>query len=453
MSHSLALDADTIAAIATAQGKAGIGVVRVSGSSAAQIARRVLGFLPKPRHATQAVFLDAQGEPMDAGLALYFPEPHSYTGESVLELQGHGGDTVLAVVLENVLLAGARLARAGEFSERAFLNNKIDLTQVEAVADLIDSSSKAAAKAAMQSLSGRFSTYINRLCASIWSVRTLLEAHLDFPDEDIDALPPADLADTIQAIKIELDRLIDSAQQGRLLRDGIRAVLVGPPNVGKSSLMNYLTEQDTSIVTQSPGTTRDVVRATVVLDGLALHLADTAGLRERSQDEAERIGIERARGALDAADLVLSMTEIAVPGTPARTGVACDTEASTHWLHIENKIDLHDGMAAGATADGGCRISVRTGAGLDVLKQQIAAKVGFRGEQQGEFIARLRHVEALRAARAAIERGIASSQRTAPLELIAEDLRCAHERLGQITGRVTTEEMLGRIFSSFCIGK
>lgn len=439
---------DTIAAIATPGGPGGIGIVRVSGERTEKVARRVLGKLPPPRLATRSVFRDAQGEPTDEGIALYFPAPDSYTGESVLELQGHAGDVVLGLVLKGILGMGVRLAKPGEFSERAFLNDKLDLTQVEAVADLIGSSSEAAARAALQSLQGKFSKKINSLGDDLLSVRALLEAQLDFPDEeDVELVTPAKLQQDLQTLEAQLVDLVAQTKQGQLLRDGVRVALIGAPNVGKSSLLNYLTGQQTAIVTPIPGTTRDVVRATAIVGDLTLHLSDTAGLHLNPQDEVEAIGMERARNELAAADLVLVMTAEGIPAQPP-----CDLADDADQLFVHNKIDL-TGLTPGLAADGSCRISLLTGDGLDTLKTTIRQLAGLEGERQGSFTARLRHLEALKTALDALRRGIRSLQNLSAPELLAEDLRVAHEALGQMTGRVTTEHLLGEIFASFCIGK
>lgn len=437
------MEGDTIAAIATAPGPAGLAVVRVSGSAAASIAEQVIRRKPRPRHATYSTFWDTKGRPIDQGVALYFPAPHSYTGESVLELQGHGGNMVPALIMETVTALGARIARPGEFSERAFRNNKLDLAQAEAVGDLIYSSSQAAARAAMQSLCGGFSKRIHQLVGEILRLRTLVEAHLDFPDEEIDFHPPQT---EMESLRQGLLALIEQAQQGRLLRDGAQVVLAGPPNVGKSSLMNYLTDEPTSIVASAPGTTRDVIQTQAVIGGLRMNLSDTAGFREKPSEEVEAVGMARAEKQLKTADLIVWVTAVETPNDHPFPTV----ESGQKLLRVHNKIDLTRECPPGIHSDGRAYVSVLKGQGLGELKQAMLEALGASAGFEGSFTARQRHLESLNRALGCVVDGGA---RVEMLELLAEHLRGAQTALGEITGEVSTEDLLGQIFSSFCIGK
>jgi tRNA modification GTPase len=432
---------DTIAAIATPAGRGGIGVVRVSGPGVPDIARAVLGALPKPRQATYTAFRDARGEPVDRGLALYFPAPRSYTGEAVLELQGHGGPVVLHELLAACLDAGARPAEPGEFTRRAFLDGRIDLAQAEAVADLIDAASRAAARSAMRSLSGEFSAAIDELRAKLVELRALTEAMLDFPEEEVDPLHRADAQAKLSQVRAALDAVLAKSRQGSLLRRGVHVVLAGAPNVGKSSLLNRLAGQERAIVTPIPGTTRDALREPVQIEGVPLILVDTAGLRA-SSDQIEQLGIERTRREIAAADVVLVIAEATTEPAPLE-----DLPSGATRLLVFNKIDLHPGFAAPSGALG---VSARTGAGLDPLRKAILEAAGWLSSAESVFLARERHLHAL--ARCAEHLGRASFERER-WELFAEELRIAHDQLASITGAFTSDDLLGEIFSRFCIGK
>lgn len=445
---------DTIAAIATPTGVGGIGIVRLSGAEVPKIAVRLLGLLPSPRVATYRLLRDAAGEPIDDGIALYFPAPHSFTGEAVLELQGHGGPVVLDLVLRATLAAGARLARPGEFSERAFLNDKLDLAQAEAVADLIESHSEQAARAALRSLQGAFSDRIESLGDALTHLRVFVEAALDFPEEEIDFLADErigrqliDLIDGVVAIQAQ-------AQQGRLLRDGMSVVLAGRPNAGKSSLMNRLAGRDTAIVTAIPGTTRDVLREQISLDGLPLHLIDTAGLRD-SDDPVEQEGVRRAWREIEHADRLLLLLDDSDPAAGPEQALMQRLPASLPITRIYNKIDLSGRAAALWESEGSSAValSALTGDGVELLVRHLQASVGFDSSAGGAFSARRRHLEALSLAEQHLREAREQLERHAAGEIVAEELRSAHHALGEISGKMSSDELLGRIFSSFCIGK
>jgi tRNA modification GTPase len=431
---------DTIAALATPPGRGGIGVIRVSGPEAPQIARRLLGRLPRPRHATHAIFRDAQGAPIDAGIALYFPAPGSYTGEGVLELQGHGGPVVMQALLGACLDAGARLAEPGEFTRRAFLEGKIDLAQAEAVADLIDAATREAARSALRSLSGEFSATIAVLQSQLVELRALTEAMLDFPEEEVDGLHRDDAASRLQKVRAALDDVLQKSRQGRLLRSGLHVVLAGRPNVGKSSLLNRLAGEERAIVTPVPGTTRDALREPIQIEGIPLVLVDTAGLRV-SSDEVERRGIERTRLELQRADAVLAVFEAARGRDELE-----DLPAGVPVIEAYNKIDLLGGYAAPAA---GLAVSAKTGEGLEALRRAILAAAGWTPSTEPVFLARERHLRALEQARRHLE----AAGNEARWELFAEELRLAHAALGSITGEFSADDLLGEIFARFCIGK
>jgi tRNA modification GTPase len=431
---------DTIAAIATPPGRGGIGIVRISGPAVPRIAQQVLGSLPKPREAAKARFRAGDGEPVDEGIALYFPAPHSYTGEEVLELQGHGGPVVMQALLSTCLDAGARLAQPGEFTRRAFLEGRLDLAQAESVADLIDASSREAARSALRSLSGEFSAAIEALRSQLVELRALTEAQLDFPEEELDALHRDDAARRLARIGASLEEVLEKSRQGALLRSGVHAVLAGPPNVGKSSLLNRLAGEERAIVTPIPGTTRDVLREPVQIDGVALVLADTAGLRP-SGDEIERLGMERTRAELERADVVLAVHEAGNEAQVAPPGSAAAR------IDVYNKTDLHPGFVA---PPGGIAVSAKTGAGLDALREAIVRAAGWTATGESVFLARERHLRALATARDHLSSASAQTERW---ELFAEELRLAHEALGSITGAFGADDLLGEIFSRFCIGK
>ena len=441
--------------MATPPGVGGIGIVRVSGPLAPDIARAMAGRVPVPRLATLAEFRDAGGEVIDSGIALYFPAPHSFTGEHVLELQGHGGRFVLQKLQRRVLELGARAARPGEFSERAFLNDKLDLVQAEAIADLIESGSEAAARAAQRSLQGVFSERIAELQQELTSLRVFVEAAIDFPDEEIDFLAESDVDRRVAAVLDRLGGLLREARQGRLLRDGIVLAIVGEPNVGKSSLLNALSGQDSAIVTDIPGTTRDVLRESIDLDGIPVHIADTAGIRETA-DRIEAEGVRRARLALETADIVLLLEEAGQEA--GATGAYIELPPGVSCLRVANKIDLLDPAeqqrrVAAASPDR-LWISARTGAGLDRLSARIREVAG-AGERiaGGTFSARQRHVDALRRVGEHLEAGQRVMREQQAGELLAEELRLAQQVLGEITGEMLPDELLGEIFASFCIGK
>ena len=438
------MDDNTIAAIATPPGMGGVSVIRVSGKNAAAIAQTLSGKLPVPRHATLATFRDAQGETVDQGLLLYFPAPHSFTGEEVIELQGHGGVAVTQNLLHAVLAAGARLAEPGEFSRRAFLNDKMDLAQAEAVADLIAARSQAAVQAAQRALQGDFSRAVNALAEEIYTLRRYVEAALDFPEEEIDFLAEGDIEARLLAFGDALARLIAQSEQGRLLNEGIELAIVGEPNAGKSSLLNALAGAERAIVTDLAGTTRDIVREQLVIEGIPVHVLDTEGLRD-SGDVVEQEGIRRARKAMAEADIILWL----IDGSRAQAAEDIGAPADKILLQVWNKADQ-----AGVDAeDERLWISAKTGQGLERLRQEIARLAGQENREESPFIARARHVEALKRAQHHYQQALAQLRGWRAGELVAEDMRQVHDALGEITGKVSADELLGSIFASFCIGK
>ena len=442
---------DTIAAIATAPGRGGIGVVRVSGRDLMRFASALISKPLQPRRAVLTAFCDHAGDPIDEGIALFFPAPHSYTGEDVIELQGHGGPVVMRQLLQRCLEIGARLARPGEFTERAYLNGRMDLAQAEGVADLIEASTALAARAALRSLKGDFSELIQGLTSRIVALRTLLEATLDFPEEEVEFLTAGRAAEQLTTIREQLDRVMASTQQGSLLREGIHAVLIGEPNVGKSSLLNRLAGEDVAIVTDVPGTTRDAVREQIDIDGLPVHIIDTAGLRE-TDDPVERIGIRRTWTQIEKADLALVVSDAAGVDDSGQQGIINRLPAGLARIRVLNKIDLAERPFAREAQDNEDRVwvSAKTGAGLDLLKQAIWDRAGWHPSGEGLFSARARHTAALQLAQAHLAR---AAEQTRHLELYAEELRLAHEALCTITGEFTPDDLLGEIFSKFCIGK
>ena len=452
---SAAPERDTIAAVATAPGIGGVGIVRLSGPRVPEIARALLGDLPPPRLARLAGFRAADGSALDQGLALYFPAPHSFTGEHVLELHGHGGPVVLDLLLQRTLALGARPARPGEFSERAFLNGKLDLAQAEAVADLIESASAQAARAALNSLQGAFSRRVHALVEQLIALRMHIEAALDFPEEEIDFLADPTLRERAAQLRQALEQLQTDSRQGQLLHDGMTVVLAGRPNAGKSSLLNLLAQRDSAIVSPIPGTTRDVLRERIQIDGLPLHVLDTAGLRA-SADAIETEGVRRARDAMLRADRVLLLIDDATDDTPAVTALLAELPADVQVTLVRNKIDV-SGRAAGVTERGPhavaeVALSAHTGAGLDALHAHLKACMGYQAAGEGAFRARRRHLDAL--ARTRAELSNAHTELAAGRgELAAEALRQAQQALGEITGEFTSDDLLGRIFASFCIGK
>ncbi|MGF1614047.1 MAG: tRNA uridine-5-carboxymethylaminomethyl(34) synthesis GTPase MnmE [Gammaproteobacteria bacterium] len=445
---------DTIAAQATPPGRGGVGIVRVSGPHVRPIAKALLGDVPAPRRAVVRRFLDSSGETIDRGLALYFPQPRSFTGEDVLELQAHGGPIVIDLLVARVLELGARAARPGEFSQRAFLNGKLDLIQAEAIADLIDSASVEAARSAQRTLQGHFSDRVRDLMEGVTELRVLVEAAIDFPDEEVDFLTDASVLARLDELLQRLGVTISSARTGRLLREGLMVVIAGPPNVGKSSLLNRLTERDSAIVTDIPGTTRDLLRESIHIDGLPLQLVDTAGLRATS-DVIEQQGVERAGKAIDTADIVLWMVDDRWEDCAQE--YLASPQFSTHHetVVVRNKVDL-SGQLPGLV-DGRepptVRISATTGAGLDVLKARLKATAGYQQSTEGSFLARRRHLDALHRTEIALRSARNQLCGQFALELVAEDLWGAHRSLGEITGECSSEQLLERIFSSFCIGK
>jgi tRNA modification GTPase len=443
---------DTIAAVATAPGRGGIGIVRVSGPLAADIARAVTGRVPQPRRATFSRFAGEADALLDEGIALFFPAPHSYTGEDVLELQGHGGPVVLRELLRRCVSLGARLAQPGEFTRRAFLNDRLDLAQAEGVADLIDAASAEAARGAARSLSGEFSARIDALVADLTRLRMHVEACIDFPEEEIDPADRGAQHRALAAIRTSLGRLLEEAVQGAVLREGLTVVLVGPPNVGKSSLLNRLAGEEVAIVTPEAGTTRDYVRATILVDGVPVHLIDTAGLREPG-DEVERIGIARTWEAIARAGAAMLITDAQHDEREEEAGILARMPPGLPLARITNKIDL-GGLAPGREAHGSetrLRLSARTGEGVGALRAWLLEVAGWRPSSEGVFLARERHLVALREARAQLD--AAAGKDSQAFELFAEDLRLAQGALGSITGEVTADELLGQIFSRFCIGK
>ncbi|MES2977796.1 MAG: tRNA uridine-5-carboxymethylaminomethyl(34) synthesis GTPase MnmE [Pseudomonadota bacterium] len=485
----LARHHDPIVAIATAPGRGSVGIVRVSGKGLSELAEALCGRSLAPRHATYLPFKDALGKAIDHGLALFFPAPHSYTGEDVLELQGHGGPVVLQLLLARCLelagevrpsdgavrLPGLRLAEPGEFTERAFLNDKIDLAQAEAVADLIDASTETAARSAARSLSGDFSREIGALRDRLIRLRMLVEATLDFPEEDIDFLQQADAAGQLRGLQASVDAVHAQARQGAILREGIKVVIAGQPNAGKSSLLNALAGAELAIVTPIAGTTRDKVSQLIQIEGVPLHVVDTAGLRldqdtgdDSLIDEVEKIGIQRAWQEIESADAVLFLHDLTRQHTPAQPEVAQRYVAlDAHLMaslnarlmtgatviHVWNKSDAVSTEAA-AQAREGLVISARTGENLAQLRQRLLDAVGWQSAPEGLFMARERHVRALNHLKGQLEQGMSQLQATRPaLDLLAEDLRQAQLALDQITGEFTSDDLLGEIFSRFCIGK
>ena len=442
---------EIIAAIATAAGRGGIGVVRVSGVGLLPFARALTDKLPQPRRATLSHFLAADGVAIDHGILLYFPAPHSFTGEDVLELQGHGGPVVLQMLLARCLELGARVAEPGEFSQRAFLNDKLDLVQAEAVADLIEAGSAAAARSALRSLSGEFSREVRALVARLTELRMLVEATLDFPEEEIDVLKDTDAAQRLSVFRADLASLLERARAGHLLRSGLHVVLAGLPNVGKSSLLNRLAGEERAIVTEVAGTTRDAVRETIQLEGIPLHIIDTAGLRE-TDDVVEKIGIERAWREIERADVVLQLVDARGGETPADHAIAVRLPAAIERIVVENKCDLAGQAAARFTQAGRVhlRLSAKNGAGIGLLHDELLRVAGWSGHGEDVVLARERHLEALVIA---AEKSALAARRLDQIELCAEELRLAQEALSRITGEFRADDLLGEIFSRFCIGK
>jgi len=451
---------DTIAAIATAPGQAGVGIVRVSGPRAAIIAEQMLGFIPRPRYAHYGPFKDSNGGLIDEGLGLYFPNPHSFTGEDVFELQGHGGTIILDMLLREVCSLGARLARPGEFSERAFLNDKLDLAQAEAIADLIESSSEQAARCAVRSMQGVFSRRIEALVEAVTHLRIYVEAAIDFPEEQIDFLADGKVAEDLAVLLEQVTTILAEAQQGTIMRDGMKVVIAGRPNAGKSSLLNALAGREAAIVTAIEGTTRDVLREHIHIDGMPLHIIDTAGLRD-SSDEVEQIGISRAWEEIRQADRILLMVDATTTDKTEPHEIWPDfidqLPANAPVTVIRNKVDL-SGEAVGIRAEPEqsapvIRLAAKGSEGLEVLRDHLKQCMGFVTTTEGGFLARRRHLDALERARDSLLQGQGQLEGFGAGELLAEDLRAAQDSLGEITGQLTPDELLGKIFSSFCIGK
>ena len=444
---------ETIAAIATPPGRGGIGIVRLSGPAAADIAATIAGELPAPGRVSLRDFEGEDGEVLDTGLLLFFAEPNSFTGEDVVEFHGHGGPVVLNLVLQRALALGARLARPGEFSERAFLNDKMDLAQAEAVADLIDSGTAQAARAAMRSLNGEFSARVHSLVGAITGLRTYVEAAIDFPEEEVDFLAEGDVAGKLAAILDEFDALSAAAEQGSLLREGLSIVIAGRPNAGKSSLLNRLAGHEAAIVTDIPGTTRDLLREHVQLDGLPLHLTDTAGLR-KSADVVEEEGVRRAWKEMQKADRVLLVVDATSGLTAEDKEILGALPPDLPTTVLYNKIDLTGQTPAEDELDGiaSLWLSARTGEGMDLLREHLKRAAGFEQLGEDSFSARRRHLDALDRAGEHLEEAETQVQAKAG-ELLAEELRLAQLCLSEITGEFTSEDLLGKIFSSFCIGK
>ena len=444
-------NADVIAAIATAHGRAAIGVVRVSGPNLQALAQSLLGKVPASRHAALCDFLDENRETIDHGIALYFPAPHSYTGEDVLELHGHGGPAVLQLLLRRCLALGARLAEPGEFTKRAFLNDKLDLAQAESVADLIDASTGEAAKSALRSLQGAFSTEVNTLTKTLIELRMLVEATLDFPEEDVEFLEQANAVGKLRTIQAQLEKVLHAARQGSILREGITVVLAGRPNVGKSSLLNRLAREDVAIVTSVPGTTRDAIRQAIEIEGVPLHVIDTAGLRE-TKDEVEKIGIARTWAAIEKADAVLLIIDSSQSESGEDRKILERLPSRLPRICVYNKIDLLPAEPKTQAVDGEIRVhlSAKTGAGVDLLSAQLLLIVGWQPTGEGVFMARERHLRALHEASQHLSGAL---ENRTQIEFFAEELKLAQNALSRITGEFTTDDLLGEIFSRFCIGK
>jgi len=445
--------AESIAAIATPSGNGGVGIIRISGSRLLSLAAHIIKKELLPRNAIYSTFVDADGHVIDCGIALYFPAPHSYTGEDVLELQAHGGAVVLDMLLKRVLALGARLARAGEFTERAFLNNKIDLAQAEAVADLINSSTEQSVRSAQKSMQGVFSAKIHELVEELTHLRIYVEAAIDFVDEDIDFLNDGVIERRLDNLRLRLEDIQATAQQGQLLRDGMTLVLAGKPNAGKSSLLNALAGHDAAIVTDIAGTTRDVLRERIQLDGMPLHIIDTAGLHE-ADNVVEQEGIRRARAEMAKADKIVLLIDVREPESETEALLAT-LPTDVDIIRVYNKIDLVQRLPAIESTQNGtvCYISIKQQLGLDLLTTHLKQSIGFNSSVENVFIARRRHLEALNTAHEFVLQAISQLASSLAGELVAEDLRHAQQALAEITGEFTSDDLLGKIFSSFCIGK
>ena len=450
---------ETIVAQATAPGRGGIGILRVSGPLATEVAQAVLGKCPKPRMADYLPFKDADGTVLDQGIALYFKSPNSFTGEDVLELQGHGGQVVLDLLLKRILqIDGIRLARPGEFSEQAFLNDKLDLAQAEAIADLIDATSEQAARSALKSLQGEFSKKVNELVESVIYLRTYGEASIDFPDEEIDFLADGKIEANLRGIINQLEDVNSEAKQGSILREGMKVVIAGRPNAGKSSLLNALAGREAAIVTDIAGTTRDVLREHIHIDGMPLHIIDTAGLRDAT-DEVERIGISRAWTEIEQADRIILMLDSSDPESAdlskVRSEFLAKLPTTLPVTIVRNKIDLNGEQASESEQDGYqiISLSAQTHDGIQLLREHLKQAMGFQTGMEGGFLARRRHLDALEKAAEHLQIGLVQLTEFHAGELLAEELRLVQTYLSEITGEFTSDDLLGNIFSSFCIGK
>ncbi len=448
------MDKHTIAAIATPPGRGGVGIVRVSGSKAPQILQALIGQIPEPRRAVFSPFTTPAGDILDTGIALFFAGPHSFTGEDIAELHCHGGPVVLDRVLKATLGLGARLAQPGEFSQRAFLNDKIDLTEAEAIADLIDSASEDAARLAVRTLQGEFSARIHTTVQALVQLRTGIEAHIDFPDEEVDPRVIAQLQTQLRSVIERLTSTFDAARQGAILREGLVVVIAGAPNAGKSTLLNQLAGNDVAIVTEIPGTTRDILRAEIQIDGMPVHIIDTAGLRE-SSDPVEQEGIRRARAEIERADLVLLLIDDSHHDDAQLQILRRSLGPTRRVTRVFNKVDLTGRQAGIVDVDGERELGIcaNDGRGIDSLREHLKSIAGFRSSGETTFLARTRHVDAMTRALESMRRAAENLSGSCALELIAEDLRIAQQHLGQITGEFTSDDLLGEIFSTFCIGK
>lgn len=442
---------DTIAAIATASGSGGIGVVRVSGPAVVQIAGAILGVCPKPRYAAYLPFLDADGLTLDQGIAIYYAAPNSYTGEDVLELQAHGGQALLQILLMRCLSLGARQAEPGEFTRRAYLNEKMDLAQAEAVADVINAATSEAARSAMRSLSGEFSNRINVLLQRLIELRMFVEACLDFPEEEIDFISQGNVKKKIEDVQAELQKIYNEAKQGNLLREGLTVVLVGQPNVGKSSLINQLAADDIAIVTSIAGTTRDTIKSAIQINGIPLHVVDTAGLRE-TEDEIEQFGIARTWRALESANIALLLVDAAHGITEVEKSILERLPSDLPKIWVHNKIDLAKKSPFVEDLDGEAHIhlSAKTGDGVNLLRETLLKIVGWQSTSEGVFMARTRHLDAIKQVEQFLQSAMAAIEQS---EIVAENLRMAQDALSSVTGEFTPDDLLGEIFSKFCIGK
>lgn len=449
---------ETIVAQVTAPGRSGVGIIRVSGPKVREITKIIIGILPEPRNAHYAPFLDENKNIIDVGLALFFSNPHSFTGEDVIEFQGHGGAVVLNQLLQCIIRLGARMARPGEFSERAFLNDKIDLIQAEAIADLIDASTTQAAAAAIRSLQGEFSQKIRELVENLIELRTYAEAAIDFPDEEIDFLSRYQINDKLKELVNQIDHIQSSAKQGVLLRDGLNIVIAGKPNAGKSSLLNRLSGRDSAIVTDIPGTTRDLLRESIQIDGIPLHIVDTAGLQE-TVDRVEQEGIKRAKNAIGDADQILlvidSQTITDINPQQLWQDILEELPDPNKLTIVINKIDIRGTTAKISEVNNFViiELSAMTGIGIDLLRNHLKSRAGYQLGTEGSFSARTRHLDALCRARSAVCKGLEQLQINHAIELLAEELRQAQLILSEITGDFSSDDLLGKIFSSFCIGK